>query len=295
MEKTYVIETTYSVKYTNRKPVPIADIIESLESLEKILRRTPAFIEKYYKGIKIVETEIYVSSIESGSLIEEFLIKYVCKGQKNYDDAKEVIAKIIGDNEVIKTIVTLGVGAAITYGVMMATSGDQKAPAIEAYNNTIINIGADIDFKAQDIKAVLEAMPSKKTLAKDSVKAISPAKLEPNATIEMGNHSRFTMSKKYIAEAPAQYEPPIPDEKESKYTNIEIFIYASDRDNYTKGWGGIAPELFDHRVKFELSDEVNPAKLHGRTKARADVIVHEKFVREKKAYIVKYVEIIRIN
>lgn len=293
-EKLFVVETSYKIKYTNKQPVPIPDIIESLSSLERILRRTPGFVEKYYKDIKIVETQIYVSSIESGSLIEDFVIRYVFKGQGNYDKAKDLAHDILGDNEVLKTIVAIGVGSVITYGLMSANGSEPTKPAIEAYNNTIINIGADVDFKAADIQAVLKGLP-KKTVARDAVQAVRPAKNENGATIEMADNESFTMPKKFIEQAPYQYEPPVPDERETKYTNVEIFIYASDRDNAEKGWAGIVPQLFDHRVKFSLGDSLDPKRLHGRTKARADVVVHEKFVKEKKTYEVKMVEITAVN
>lgn len=293
-EKLYTVETSYKIKYTNKQPVPIPDIIESLASLEKILRRTPKFVEKYYKGIKIVETQIYISSIESGSLIEEFFIRFIFKGQDNYDEAKELAAKIIGDNQVLKTIVAVGVGGVITYGLMAANGSEPTKPAIEAYNNTIINIGAEVNFKAEDIQAVLNSLPQK-TVARDAIQAVRPAKNENGATIEMGEDSKFTMPKKYIEQAPYNYEAPMPDEKETKYKNVEVFIYASDRDNTEKGWAGIVPQLFDHRVKFALSDDLDPKKLHGRTKARANVTVHEKFVKDKKKYEVQMVEITAVN
>ena len=202
MEKTYVIETSYKIKYTNKNPVPIAEIIDSLYNLEKILRRTPAFLERHYKGIKITNTEVFVSSVESGSLKEEFIIKYVFKSKENYEKAQEVIAQIIEDNEVIKILVAMGVSAMITWGVITAMSSNELKPTIEAYNNTIINIGADINFSAKDIEATLNALPSKKALVKEAINAVRPAKLENDATIEMGDMDRLEMPNKYIKEVP---------------------------------------------------------------------------------------------
>ncbi|AQT58706.1 hypothetical protein [Cellvibrio sp. PSBB023] len=292
MDTIYTIETSYQIKYTTKQPVPIEEIIDSLVSLEKLLKRTPKFLEKHYKGIKILETQVTVSSIESGSLIEDFCIKYIFKGKDNYDNAKAVIDKMIEDNQVVKTIVAMGVGGMIAYGLVAAT-GESK-PAIEAYNNTIINIGAEVDFKADDIALVLDSLP-KKAIAREAVQAVRPAKGEKDATIEMGGNRHMTMPKQFIEQAPMHYEAPMPSEKSTTYDNIEVFIFASDRDNSDKGWAGVVPQLFEHRVKFSLSDSLDPKKLHGRTKARANVIVHEKFVKEKKKYEVKMVEITAVN
>lgn len=293
-ETQYVLETTYKIKYTNENPVPIAEIIDSLLALEKIIRRTPKFVERYYKGIKITSTEVFVSSVEAGSLKEEFVIRFVFKTKENYDQAKELAAKILGDNQVVKTIVALGVGAIIGAGMIYALPDGTQAPTIEAYNNTIINIGADINFSAADIKATLGALPPK-AVAREAIQAVRPAKLEPGSHIEMEELPGLDMPSKFVKESPYKYEPPMPSEKSSKYKNVEIFIHASDRDNNEKGWGGIVPELFEHRVKFVLADNVDPSKLHGRIKARADLEVHEKFAQDKKKYVVTLVEIQGIN
>ncbi len=294
MTESYELFTTYKVKYTNENPVPVDEIVESLKSLERLLKRTPDFLEKAYDGIEITGMEVYITSIESGSLIEEFAIKYIFKGQDNYDNAKAVVDKMLEDNEVVRVIVAAGVGAVLTFGLLSAIGSSSSTPNIKAYDNTIINIGGEVSLDSADITAVLNGITDRKTLAKQAVSAVSPAKLDKNATIEINDNPMMTISSAFIEEAPDEYSPPVPDELEEHYSGMMVTIYASDRDSKEKGWAGALPQLFNKRVKFTLSDDVDPTEVHGRTNLRANVIVNKRFVKSKKGYEVKSVEIAAI-
>ncbi|QFT23554.1 hypothetical protein FIV02_18430 [Pseudomonas sp. THAF187a] len=287
----YVLETSYTINYTTKKPIPIPEIVDALQALERIIKRTPAFIEKYYEGIIITETQVYVETIQAGSLREELLIKYLFRTKDNYDQAKELAGKILEDNEVIKYLVAMGVGATLVYGgsLLSNTESPTAPPAITAYNNQIINIGGDIEMKAQDIEAVLKGITDKKSLARDAVKVVKPAKNDPESSIEIGDLSALTIDRKLVAVFPESYEPPLPTERSTRYERQKIVIDASDRHKHGTGWGGVVPSLFQSRVKFVLDEMVDPALLHGRTNAIADISVIERYVPSKKAYEVKEV------
>lgn len=287
----YTLETDYTINYTTKYPVPIDEIINSLKHLERILYKTPDFLEKAYAGIQIVDVQIYVSSLQSGSLKEKFLVKFVFKGKENYEKAQEVIEKIMEDSTAVRTIVAIGVGALITYGVMQATSDAPPSKHVEAYNNTIINIGGEVDLKAEDVVAVLKSVKDKKQLAKSAIEIVKPAKNDPGSKIEMSDKVELTIDSDYVRSVPSEYEPPVPDEKEEKYTNVKVLIFASDRDSNEKNWAGSVPDLVDKRVKFILGEDVDPRKLHGRTSVRADIAITSKFNRAKKAYEPKTVEL----
>lgn len=294
-EETFVVTTSYGIYYETSEPVPIEDIILSLSSIEALLKRTPKFIEAAYSGIRITDVEVYVDSLQSGSLIEKFMIKYVCKGQENYDQAKQVLENIMDDNSTIRTVVAMGVGGLLTYGAMTAMGKSSPSSHIEAYNNTIVNIGGSVDLKAEDISAVLDSIKDKKTLAKEVVGAIAPARSDPNAKIHFSDIDELTMDEQVIREIPEEYNAPLPDEKTVKYSDTPIVIYASDRDKSDTAWAGIAPGIVDKRVRFKLSDDVSPAHLHGRIRVRADIEVTSKFNKAKKAYEPKIVEILRVG
>lgn len=295
MSPTYTFSTTYEVKYTNKEPIPLDHVIESLKSFEQLLKRAPAFIEQAYDGIHILETRVLIETIESGSLYEKFVVNCVFGGKENHANAQQVIDEIMKSSTPIKLIVAVGVGAMISYGVTTALSGAANTTHITAYDNNIINIGGTASLDASDIKMVLDSIGDKKTLAKQAINAIAPAKLDPNATIEINGQTDLTISKGYITEVPERYEPPVPDEKEERYTDVEVFIHASDRDNRDKGWAGSLPDLFETRTKFILGEDVQPNQLHGRTSVRAAVTVLYRYQKTKKDYTVKSVELTKIH
>lgn len=284
MDKTFEITTSYQVKYTNKTPVSISEIVKSLQAYERLLHLTPAFIERAYVGIRIVDVEVYVKTLESGSLIEDFAIRYVFKGEENYEQAKQAFLKIMDNNEALRLTVAVGVGAILTYGVVKAMSSNSPSLHIENVHHSIVNVGAKTDLSEHDIQSVLESMPDKKKIAKDAIDALSPARSDSSASIEVDGFDELTFTPEAIAEAPKEYIAPEPDEQTLSYTNVDLVIYASDRDKQTQGWAGLAPGIVDKRVKFELGADIEPAKLHGRVRIKADISVISKFNRAKKAF-----------
>lgn len=292
---TFSIEVQYGLTYNTSKPVPIPEIVKSLQSLENLLKRTPAFVEKAYKDIKIIETEVFVSRIESGSLIEDFVVKYVFKERENYDAAKKVFEDIMSDNTAIRTVVAMGIGGLMMYGAMQVIPKGEPSSHIEAYDNTIINVGGTVDFSADDFKAVLDSIKDKKSVAKDAVGALRPAKLDAGSSIAISGISALDIPKEAIKEAPSSYEPPEPKEREVQYKAVDLVIYASDRDKTESGWAGIIPTVVDKRTSLSLGDGIKPEKLHGRLRVKADVIVHERFNANKKSYEAKKIEVLATN
>ena len=294
-DEIFVVETRYKIDYRTKDPVPINEVIESLRSVEALLKRTPKFIEAAYGGIKVVDVDVYVDSLETGSLTEDFLVRYVFKGEENYEQAKKVMAKIVGDNEVLKTLVAMSVGGMITYGIVAAMGDAQPSEHIEAYNNTIVNIGGAVELDANGIVAILDSIKDKKKLAKESIGAVKPAKADPDAVIKISGIDSLTMPQEMIRDVPSEYTAPTPQEREDRYTDTTILIYASDRDRSESSWAGLVPGVVDKRIKFTLAEGVEPKKLHGRTKLKADITVVSKFNKQKKAYQPKFVEIRKTN
>lgn len=295
MSELLEITTHYQVKYTNRDPVPIDAIVKSLLAYERLLSLTPKFIEKAYHGIQVVDVSVAVQSLESGSLLEDFAIRYVFKGQENFDQAKQVFDNMMQDNNALKLVVAAGVGAYMTYGVMSSMADNAPSIHIENNQHAIINIGGKAGLSEADIQAVLREVPDKKRLAKDAVLALSPAREDSSAGIEVDGFESLNISPEYIAEAPTEVLIPEPLEKIEMYQNVEIVIYASDRDKHNSGWAGMVPGIIDKRVKFEIGDHVKPTKLHGRTRVKADIDVISKFNKTKKGFIPYFVRVNQVN
>lgn len=295
MTETCVVESHFQIHYDTKNPVPIDTIIDTLVSMERMLKRTPAFMEAAYKGMHILETEVLVSSIVAGSLTQDFVVKYVFGGKDNYDQAIALRDKIIGDSKAVRTVVAIGIGALIGAGTILALPDGAANTTINAHNNTVVNIGGQVSLSSEDIKGIIDGITDKKGLAKDAVTIIAPAKTDASSTISIGEGSPMVLSKEFIAETPKEYIRPVPAEREAHYQGVEVVIYASDRDKMDSGWAGIVPGVVDSRVPIHLAEGIDPAKLHGRTRVKADIVVHERFVQAKKNYQPKMVELRATN
>jgi hypothetical protein len=291
--KTYVIETTYSVKYTTKDPVPISQIVSSLISLEKLIRRTSPFIEKKYAGIEIYDFEVFVQSIESGSLSQNMFVRLACGGKENAEQVEQLLEGLVKNGSPVGILIALGVGVSVGYG--LASLNSKATHTVDFANNTIINLGAEMELDAGGVRTILDGITDKKKLAREAVDFVRPAKNDPDATIESGPAPEATIPAAVISEAPEVYEPPTPQEREVMYSDTPIVVYASDRDKSESGWGGIVPGVVDQRKPFVLADSVDPVKLHGRTRLRADITVVERFQQSKNAYAPTKVVIRKIN
>lgn len=293
MDNTFTLETTYGIAYRTEKPVPIPEIVDSLKGLERIIKRTAPFMEAAYPGLKIYDVQVYIDELYSGSLVKNFVVRYLCGGEQNAKEIQELFDKLSKESPMVKQVVAVGVGALIMYGAMNAT-GCAPSAKIEAHHSVIIEAGGDVNIGADTIREILDGVSDRKRLARDAVDVVHPAKNE-NALIEFSGFEALNISGDVVQEVPNEYEPPIPEERSQRYRDVKILISASDRDNTEKGWAGVVPQVVDKRVKFSLDITVDPSNLHGKTQVKADVTVHEKFINSKRKYEPYLVEVNAIH
>ncbi|TGN08602.1 hypothetical protein [Leptospira bandrabouensis] len=298
MTDSITLKTNYSINYTTKGPVPLDEILESLRGLKDILERTPSFIEHQYQDIKVNEINIFIQSIQSGSLKEEILIELICGGRENYESAKETLQKIFKDSKPVKSIIAIGVGALIGGGIVYSLVGkNEPTTNVQAYNNNIVNIGSGVNFTGDDIAKIIDSIGDrdKKKLAQSAISVVKPAKNDENATIEFENDPRLTISNEFVKETPVDYTAPVPDLKTETFLNQPIEIFASDRDRTDSVWAGIVPGIIDKRIRFVLEEKVDAKKLHaGKRNLNADITIVSRHNRAKKKYEVSSVQIQKV-
>ncbi|WOE40736.1 hypothetical protein [Acinetobacter chinensis] len=278
---------SYRARFSINEPVPVDVAIKSLKSFESLLERTRLLVSIAMNNINIESTEVFVTEVGEGSFIVDFLVKYVI-GEENRQKAEEIYESTVRNNEKVRTVVAIGVGAALVVGAQALHSNlfpsAPQQPAIEAYNSVIINAAGDVNISPDQIKEYQSSLKDSKKLAQETVNALAPARLTPNSKIEVNGLQELTVQPEFINNVPESYQPPIPDEREEPYSNIDILIFASDKDKSETGWAGNIPSLFTKRVKFILGDDVQPAALHGTVKIKADILVKERFNKTKRKY-----------
>lgn len=142
------------------------------------------------------------------------------------------------------------------------------------YNNVIVNSAEAVGVPVEKFKQAIENSPTnKKTLARNAIEFVSPAKQDgQNASISFGN-SDVVLPSEFIAQTPTEYTSQS-DEKELPLDNITLHIRASDRDSYTKGWYGYVDGLFTKRVKIDIPQTIDLSLLAKQEAVKADIILY---------------------
>lgn len=266
----FVYSASHEIFYRTEKPVPISDIIDSLQALEKILQNVPRVIEGS-ANVSILRSEFYIEKLESGSLVETVLVKLFFKDE---DELNKFLDKIRENGVLRNTLVGAAFGGLVVYGAMLAANAMKSpAPNIQANNNTIINIGAgEVKLTPEEFRAVVEAAVSdKKELAKNSVKFLSPVKADPKASVIIDQNNSLQITPDAIRETPEKLD--LSKQKTTVDLNgVFVVIRAADLDSKKSGWAGKI-EGQTERLKIELDPAVNEADIYGKSRIQADVTI----------------------
>lgn len=292
------VEVPYKIKFTNKNPVPVEQLVESLLAYEKLIKRVGPFIEESCEGIIVVEIDVLVAKIESGSLYEDLLVKIVFKTEENYEQAKEVIAKMFENSPVLTGAVCVGVAAFIGFGVHNAiiSQGNAGKPMvhIEAQQGAIVQTGGTMNISEKAINKILNRTRDKKKVSKEAIAALAPAHLEDGVSVVFNESEELMISPGFIKEAPETYEPPELKQQNETILKSKVEIWASDKDSQTRAWAGIIPGKIDKRINIVLDEAVDPNKVHGRREITADIIIVSRLSPTKKEFVPIRVEILRV-
>ncbi len=270
--KEWVFEASYRVYYNTKNPVPIREIVSSLQGLEGLLQCVPQALSNL-TGVQIDGSEFLVQTIESGSLIEDFLLRFFFKDKESF----EAFAQKLGENKKMRAAVIAAIVAgAIGYGLhWAATASKQPTPSITATNSVIIQNGAGTLNISPEMfqEKLLAALSDKKAVAASAIKAVSPNRFDPKSTIRLGAQEDAAVSgleipASAIAEAPTRLVLE-PNERIEKYTNTVLHLRAMNLDSSTKGWAGKLSNR-EERLPIELDPAVSVSEIFGRDSVRVD-------------------------
>lgn len=272
------------IYYSNKNHIPVRDIAESLLSLEQIIKQTPSVMEALFPGVKIDRAEVFISELKSGSLDERVLVKFFFGDQKKFDEFIQTARERLGIEKIMENPKILGsIIAAILLTMLAYQVGKdvifspEKKATIEANNNTIIQIGAGlVKMDSDDFKVLIEnAVPPKERdrLAKHALKVMSPAKLDPDATITFNNDEDVRIESQTVKAVPSVIVEPEPDQMIQDYDNALVELRAVDLDSTKKGWAAVLPEINDRRTKVQLDPHVDSQDLMTNPRFRANITV----------------------
>lgn len=267
----YVYESTQRLIYNTRKPVPIRDVIIALQGLEGLLRPVPLVLSTL-TGVEIEGSEFLIHSLETGSLIEDIVVRFFFKDRAKLDAFIDRLAEKKGMKTVAIAAIVSGL---VGYGLHVA-SGNKPAPTITATNSVIFQNGAGVlNVSPEAFQGAIAAAVAgdKKRVAESALKLAAPVRADPQSSVSFGVPQAvaapaLSIPWAAVTEAPARIELE-PNERVEEYKNTELIVRATDLDNRTRGWAGRLGTR-EERLPIELDPSVAEAELFGRTSVRVD-------------------------
>lgn len=287
----FVLASTHEVYYSNRELVPIADIVESLQALERIIKLCPRALEGA-TNVQIKRVEVFVDSLQSGSLLEKVVVKLVFGSEEALDAFLDKTREKVRQPGMPRNVLIGAVVASVIgYGAWLAATSQRSGGAtITANNNVIVNIGAgQSGMSPDDFRAIIEAaIPDKKELATQAVRFFKPARADLKASVTLDKDDALSFPPAVIAETPIKVD--FDKQADVKHLrDVDLQIRATNLDSLKQGWAGLIPGLIDRRVRLQLDPNVKPTDVAGRFQVRADVSVIYKLDRSGNQMIPDYI------
>ena len=275
-------DTTFSVRYLTDDPVPIRDIIESLNGIETVLGEVGRLLPHLITGLSVERVEIRVREIAQESPLRELFLVALFLGFQE-DLEREVIGvlektagyDIPANLDTIVTVLALIIifyGAGAIKDLVMGDTGD--GPAKRQLAGLITELSADTGKSEDSIRSTLEKRYGEPTMKKRIANAASrfftPSKRKDSSPIEVNDRS---IDRETVSDIPAQYL--IEHESEIKpsrnFDDVTLELHAQDRDHAGQGWAAVPLGIAEKRIRLKLQDDVVTADLWGRNTVRGDI------------------------
>ena len=279
-EALHYCELTDEIKFNITEPIQVRDIVKSLEALEKIVKQSSKTFSKL-GGSEVADVKLYIRTIEKGSLIEQIIVKLIFKNEENLNKFLENTHdwgfKQCKEHPVRSSLVGLVVGGMIAYG-FYSLGSNSSSITISGNYNTVITAGASqLNITPEKFKAAIEENKDhKKTLARNAVDLVQPAKTQNgDVSITFGDRSKpeqqLEIPANVIASVPKKVEPTKAEEKSTEMDNVTLNIRSLDRDDYHSGWTGYIDGSFTKRVPIEIPIGTDLTLLASKESFKADV------------------------
>ena len=273
------IVTEQQIWYSNKGNIPLVEVAEAMIALDGIMRRSPFVLERLLPGLKVLDMDVFVAKIESGSLWETVIVKLVFGGQHRLDRSIEEWRDKLHVEDLLsnKGLVAIILASTIlSSGIYFSgkSPGTDERRAIEVNQNVILNMGAEItEMDAERFRSIIDAGlkgREVKTL-ESAIHFIRPAKRDPGATITFNGNESIRISPETINAYPSQ--KPEPEEVVETFENVDVIIRATDLDSARRGWAAVVPCVADHRMKLQLDPSIDPEILMAHPKIKANVTI----------------------
>lgn len=304
------IESQERIYYSNKNPIPLDDVITSLQGYSELIKMLPSVLEHLDNSLLINDIKVYVDEVRKGSLWEVLLIGLAFGSQQSLDchltDANDwaheklmnagITDKNIRNGLIVLVAILAVSAASMAFDYMQKLLGgrDESASTIQANNNIFINIGAEAYGTTPDaIQAAISHaidVHGQAKVAKEAKKIISPAKLESGAEIKFFSGASdsdvpvITFDKDLVAALPSydfdDGDVSIPQ------NDVEVFITSMDLERHKTGWAAHIPSISENNripISFNNDENLEQIALDRNYKANITII----YGRDKKSGALK--------
>jgi len=279
-------ETQHQFFFDVSGPVPIKDIASSLIALEKVIFKTQSVFQALDPEMDLKEIEVLISSIESGSLKDNFITRFVFGSEEGLNRFSDKLRTITGveamqsKNEFVGQLIALCLVTGLGYAVIRSASGGGGTTIhIEQVRDSILNVGeGTLTITPQDLKSLVdENLKNTHSLATNAAKVILPAKRGTESRLVIDEREELQLTSGVINETPTKVPQTGSVEKIVSEKNADVLIRATDRDSIAKGWWVQLPHLFeDRRIRAELDPSIDINWLASQSRINANIKIHYK-------------------
>ena len=276
--------TPFSVRYLTDEPVPIRDIIGSLQGVETTLNEMARLLPTFIDGLQVEKIEIKVREVAQESPLREiFAVGMFLAFQKQLEEEvpqliTDATGMIIPDR--FDTVVTVLALIIVFYGAGALKDlvfGHGAAGAAEAQlNGLIAELAGEIGKPEKFIRDKLADRYAEKTLWRRLANATSrffaPSKRQDSAPVEVNGRQ---ITQDVVRDVPAEFlvEDASEEHPSRSFNGVMIELHAQDRDHSGRGWAAIIEGVSDQRLRMKLMAEVSATDLWNLDRVRGDVTV----------------------
>lgn len=291
---TFTFEATHQLYFSTRNPVPVSDVIESLQGLEKLIRMSPRALQGL-TGVEIDHVDVFVEHLESGSLLERVLIRFYFKDEEGLNRFIDKIRAKVGDGVARGMLIGMVLAALLYMGAQtLAESKGGPTTNITANNNVIITAGAgELNITPEMFQAIVrDAITDHKELAKSTVQILKPNRGDTESSLIIDNDTVLSMPADTIREVPTvvEFEP---DTRIEDVPSVELLIRATNRDSLNTGWTARLPLRFNQKLKLKLANGIDPELLASQPVVRGDVQIHYRRDSARNQYVPDHLVLLR--
>ena len=293
----------FQVVYQTEDPVPIEQVIQSLQAVQHILNDSSALLPSFITGLTVERISIQVKQIEEGSLREIFGVALFMAFQEDLEtEIPALIETLTGQPvpEHLETLVTITTLIVLYYGIIKIIDvlGDRfKRQEMQVQYDGLVDDVAKLTGKPrEEIIKALESQYEKRgklsQLGRSALKFFTPSKSQKNAPILINDR---VIKNEVVAEVPDKYlaEEEMSSDVYQDYDAVNLEIHAQDRDKRKTGWAAVVEELGADRLKVKLVEEVRTDQVWQKDSIVADVSV--RFERDGDKLVPKEVMVRKVH